>query len=512
MSTGDLNRVLAGAVCGAGLLLAGTAAQAQAQVQTETEGAPSTRVQVAEAAEGETRTGDLPPSFSPLVQDLLPSVVNISTRQTVEEDISPFGQLPEDHPFRRFFEGDPGQPQQQRQRERHSLGSGFIVDGEGYVVTNNHVIRQADDISVVLHDDTSLTAEVVGTDEHTDLALLKVEPDEPLTAVRWGQSADAEVGDWVLSIGNPFGLGGTVTAGIVSARGRAIEAGPFGRFIQTDAALNRGNSGGPLFDLDGGVIGVTTAILSPVGADVGIGFALPSDDAQPVIEELREHGTVSRGWLGVAVQPITEDLVEGLDLPGEEGALVGSVAPDSPAEAAGLRPGDVIVRLNGETVSDARDLAWRVANEEPGATVTLDIVRDGSETSLEATLGDQEERTAEALEPEPAPEPDAEPEDLAQRALGLELAEARGEVLERHDLPEDVTGVVVTDVMEGTPAETMGLRPGDVISQVGRQQVTEPEEVYQATAQALERGVEGLVLLVRRDDEARFVAVPFAQS
>ncbi|MDZ7712464.1 MAG: Do family serine endopeptidase [Rhodovibrio sp.] len=331
---------------------------------------------------------EMPPSFAPVAKDLLPSVVNIATTRQVEQQGGPLGQLPEGHPLRDFFERfGGGEPGQQRQRRTRSLGSGFVIDEAGYVVTNHHVIKQADQVSVVLQDDTRLEAEVVGADPKTDLALLKVDAERALAAVDWGDSATAEVGDWVLAIGNPFGLGGSVTAGIVSARGRAINAGPYSRFIQTDTAINRGNSGGPLFNTDGEVIGVNTAILSPSGGNVGVGFALPSKVAQPIIAELKANGEVVRGWLGVSVQPVTDQLAQGLELPQDTGALIGDVRPNSPAEQAGLKSGDVVVGFDGEAVNDPRDLAWKTSQRDPGETVELALYRDGARRTVEVELG-----------------------------------------------------------------------------------------------------------------------------
>ncbi len=465
---------LAGLALGVLLVLAGTAAAQQA-----------------------TR----PASFAPLAKDLTPAVVNISTTKEVEGPESPFSQLPEGHPLRRFFDEFMG-PQQRRSRKMSSLGSGFIIDDSGYIVTNHHVVKQATDVTVILHDDRRLDARIVGTDPKTDLAVLKVDTDRDLTAVSWGDSDAAQVGDWTLAIGNPFGLGGSVTAGIISARGRDINAGPYSRFIQTDTAINRGNSGGPLFNMDGEVIGVNTAILSPSGGSVGVGFALPSQVAQPIVAELRRSGDVVRGWLGVTVQPVTRKLAEGLDLPQDEGAIIGSVAEGGPAARAGLQSGDVIVAMNGEPVRDSSQLAWRVSQTDPGTEVAFTLYRNGERRSVTVALGRLDEGGAEVSAEAAAAE--------AERALGAKLAAPEPQVLEEFDLPRDVRGAVVVSVMRGGPAASRGIRPGDVIARVGRQEVSGPEDVYGYVAKALKQGADGIVALVRRDGRAQFVSLPLA--
>lgn len=447
---------------------------------------------------------DVPATFAPVAKELLPAVVNISTTRTVEgEEGGPFAQLPPDHPLREFFKGLPGTPE--RQRQLRSLGSGFIVDGDGTIVTNHHVIREADSVTVILHDDTRLEAEVVGVDPKTDLAVLDVDTERQLTAARWGDSETAEIGDWVLAIGNPFGLGGSLTAGIVSARGRDINAGPYSRFIQTDTAINRGNSGGPLFNLDGEVIGVNTAILSPSGGNVGVGFALPARVAQPIIEELRRDGEVTRGWLGVSVQPVTEDLAKGLDLPGRKGALVGSVLEGGPAAEAGLEQGDVILELDGRAIEDASALAWMVSQRDPGEAVELTLWRDGGKRTQSVKLG----RLADARTAARAPA-EGDPERVVAKRLGLRLAPPVPQVKEKFDLPADAQGAVVVGVARGGPAASRGIRPGDVITQIGRQKVADPEAAAQAVVEALKQGADGAIVLVRRGNQSRFVSLPFA--
>jgi serine protease Do len=474
---------LAGAACGA-MLLAGAAPGAM-------QAAPA-------------RAQEMPPSFAPVAKGLLPAVVNISTTRRAEQQAGPLGQLPEGHPLREFFERFGGGQGQERQRRLRSLGSGFVIDESGYVVTNHHVIKQADTVTVVLQDDTRLEAEVVGSDPKTDLALLKVDAGRELTDVDWGDSATAEVGDWVLAIGNPFGLGGSVTAGIVSARGRAINAGPYSRFIQTDTAINRGNSGGPLFNTDGEVIGVNTAILSPSGGNVGVGFALPSKVARPIVAELKENGEVVRGWLGVSVQPVNSRLARGLDLPRDEGALIGDVRPDGPAAAAGLRSGDVVVGFDGRSVDDARDLAWFTSQSDPGETVELTVYRDGEKRRLTVELGRLSDATGQAA----AGGQQDEVAKLTAQSMGVQLAEPTPQVVEEFDLPRGIEGAVVARVAPNGPAAAQGIRPGDVIRQVGRREVEGPRTVYRAVRRVLNQGDDGVVVLVQRGSQTQFVSVP----
>ena len=450
-----------------------------------------------------------PGSFADLAERLLPAVVNISTTQTVGErqfDLPELPQFPPGSPFDEFFEdffdrrGQSGPP-----RRATALGSGFIVDPNGYIVTNYHVIQGADAITVILQDDTNLEAEIVGVDEKTDVAVLRVQPDTPLPAVPWGSSDSMRVGDWVLAIGNPFGLGGTVTAGIISAFGREITNQPYDDFIQTDASINRGNSGGPMFNLDGEVIGINTAIFSPTGGSVGIGFAIPSDLARQVVDQLIEFGRTRRGWLGVRIQTVTDEIAEGLGLPEPTGALVASVTPDGPAEDAGIEPGDVILTFNGEDVPEMRRLPRIVAETDVGSEVPVQIWRRGSQQAVTVTLGELEAAEDQGLlaaAPQSIP---GEETDLGE--LGLSLVGIDDAVREEYGLADDAEGVLITGVEAASPAADKGLQPGLVIIEVGQEPVATPQDVATRIDEAREAGRRSVLLLIKRDGDLRFVAL-----
>ena len=444
-----------------------------------------------------------PESFADLADQLLPTVVNISTTQTIED--GPSQDLEE--LFRDFLERRGEEPPQRRRAS--SLGSGFIIDAEGYIVTNHHVIEGADEITVRLHDDRTLKAELVGSDQETDLALLKVESSEPLPAADWGESEKARVGDWVMAIGNPFGLGGTVTVGIISAQQRDINAGRYDDFIQTDAAINKGNSGGPMFDLDGRVIGVNTAIFSPSGLSVGIGFAIPSQLARNVISQVKKFGEVRRGWLGVRIQTVNEELAEGLQLDRPHGALVASVTEDGPAAEAGIQQGDVILRFDGREVSEMRKLPRMVAETPIGGAVEVVVWRKGREEIFSVTLGELDLEQVAAVEPEPAvPDPD----ELEIPALGLEVETVSALLREQFQLKESAEGVLITQVdHEGNGAEK-GLTPGDLIVEVDQEAVSSPIDVAERIEKAQEGGRRVVTLLVSRQGEHRWVAVRIGES
>src|SRR6266851_2434903 len=410
-----------------------------------------------------------PDSFADLAEKLLPSVVNISTTQTLKsergrERAGPeIPQFPPGSPFEEFFRDflDRGLPKSGRPdaqpRKATSLGSGFIIDPAGYVVTNNHVIADADEITVILHDDTNLKAEVVGRDTKTDIALLKVKTDRPLSAASWGDSDTARVGDWVLAIGNPFGLGGSVTAGILSARQRDINSGPYDDFLQTDASINRGNSGGPMFNMDGQIIGINTAIYSPSGGSIGIGFAIPSALAKAVVAELENEAdhTVHRGWLGVRIQAVTDEIAESLGLDKARGALIASVNENGPAQAAGIQAGDVVVSFNNRPVGDMRRLPRLVAETPVDRTVKVKVWRKRKEHLLDVKVGELNEDDQQAAA-SPKQQPPA-PVAGAVKALGLSLANITPELRERFSLSEDTAGVVVTDVATDSPASEKGM-------------------------------------------------------
>ncbi len=450
-----------------------------------------------------------PESFSGLAKKLLPKVVNISTTQKVEGRAGPeLPQLPPGSPFEDFFKDffERNQPQQ-RSRRATSLGSGFIVDNKGYVVTNNHVIQDAEEITVILHDDTRLPAKLVGRDPKTDLAVLKVETELKISPVEFGDSDKSEVGDWVIAIGNPFGLGGTVTAGIISARGRDINAGPYDDFLQTDASINRGNSGGPMFNLDGEVIGINTAIFSPTGGSVGIGFAIPSAVASPVIRQLIKFGEVKRGWLGVRIQTVTDELAESFGLEKAIGALVASVVAGGPAEKAKIKAGDVIIGFNGREVSEMRRLPRMVAETEVGNDVPVEVWRDRKKVKLKVHIGELEE--------------DQKPTEVARRTeggatkvedLGLELAAINDKVREKFSLGEDAKGVVVTAVDDAGPAAEKGIRPGDRVVEVSQEAVSSPDQIAAKVTEAKKSGRKSVLLLIEGQGQMRFVAVKIGKS
>lgn len=449
-------------------------------------------------------------SFADLVERVQPAVVNVSTRSKVTKastDIMPF-RFPEGSPFaeqfREFFErrqrGAPGN----EGPEARGVGSGFIIDAEGHVVTNHHVIEGADEIQVTLSDGTELEATVVGHDEKTDLAVLKVASDKPLPSVAFGDSDAARVGDWVVAVGSPFGLGGTVTAGIISARGRDIRSGPFDDFLQVDAPINRGNSGGPLFDQDGNVIGVNTAIFSPSGGSVGIGFAIPARLAQEVVAALRTEGKVQRGWMGVNIQQLTPDLAESFGLEDTNGALVAAVSQGSPAETGGVAVGDIIMEFDGTPIDAMRDLPRAVASAKAGSTVSVKLLRDGKPRSVTLEVGRMpgEEKVAARGADQPSEE----------ARLGVKLAALDDGARGRLGLSADAAGVLVASVQAGSPAARTGLRPGDVIVRVGSEEVTRPEQVAQAMRDAHDASRSSVVMLVSRNGNERFVAVPFGQG
>jgi serine protease Do len=476
------------------------------------------------------------PTLAPLVKKVLPAVVNVSVEMKPgasdsDEDQDPdqdqdqnqdqdqgnqdqgpqagpgpqqgLPQSPFDQFLRRFFHQGPNGMPMEPHAERMALGSGFIIDPSGYIVTNNHVVENADKVTVIFQDDSKLTAKVIGRDDKTDLALIKIDAPKPLPYVEWGDSNEMQVGDWVLAVGNPFGLGGTVSSGIISARGRDIHEGPYDDFLQIDASINRGNSGGPTFNLDGKVIGINTAIYSPNGGSVGIGFAIPSSLAKPVIEQLKEHGKVQRGWLGVQIQEVTPELAKSLGLPKAEGALVADVTSGGPAEKIGIKQGDVIMSFDGHEVAKLRDLPLAVAETPVGETAHVELWRDGKDITLAPVIAAMPEH----------PEQMAE-NDGGQSAMGLTLAPLTPERREQLHVGKDVKGVVVTGVAENSPLATLGIEQGDVIEQVNRHPVATPEEAaHQFDAVKRENGPEkSVLLLINRHGINQYVAMSVEEN
>jgi serine protease Do len=454
-----------------------------------------------------------PDNISDVAEKVIDAVVNISTSQKVEARNTPMPQLPNDPQldelFRDFFnrrgQGDP-QNRERGPRRVNSLGSGFIIDAAGIVVTNNHVISEADEITVILNDGARLKAELIGKDQKTDIALLRVKPDKPLKAVKFGDSEKLRLGEWVIAIGNPFSLGGSVTAGIVSARNRDINSGPYDNYIQTDAAINRGNSGGPLFNLDGEVIGINTAIISPSGGSIGIGFAVPSKTAMPVIEQLKQFGETRRGWLGVRIQQVTDEIAESLKISPPRGALVAGVDDKGPAKPAGIEPGDVIVKFDGKDIKEMRDLPRVVADTPVGKQTPVVIIRKGKEETKSVTLGRLEdgEKLAAADQKGDSP-PD---KTVVKKALGIELANMSNDLRKRYKIKDTVKGVVITGIDSNSPAADKRLSPGDVIVEIAQEAVANADDLQAKIDKLKKDGRKSALLLVASaDGELRFVAL-----
>lgn len=466
--------------------------------------------QRADAQESNLSLSSRPSSFADLAERLLPSVVNIATAQIVRErrrtfrDQSPFNEF-----FDRFFRDHRRRFNDSITRKVTALGSGFVIDAEkGLVLTNHHVIKDADQISVILQDETILEATVVGQDDKTDIALLRVETDHILHEVTFGNSDDIRVGDWVLAIGNPFGLGGTVTAGIVSARGRVLNNGPYIDYLQTDASINRGNSGGPMFNLDGEVIGMNTLIISPSGGSVGIGFAIPSLSIQWVLDQLTEYGQIRRGWLGVQIQEVTEEIAETLNLPEPVGALVVDVLSDSPALRAGIQARDVILKFNNTDIRSMQALPGIVAQTEIGATVEVVIWRDNEEKVIQVTVGELEQ--GEQSEQFDNPQDRVPLEELI--FLGLTLEEITSESRQQYDIPQQINGVLISNVQQDSHAAQKGIRPGNVITQIDDQEITTLQDVSQVIQRTRETNKSSLLLRIRLNRGYRFIALPLGQE
>jgi serine protease Do len=452
-----------------------------------------------------------PQGFADLAEKLSPMVVNISTSQTLRRPAQaqqpPDGSQNDDF-FRNFLNRD------NRPRRVQSLGSGFIIDQAGYVVTNNHVIDGADEITVILSDTTSLTAKLVGKDDKTDLALLKIESKTPLTVSKFGDSDKARVGELVMAIGDPFGLGGTVTTGIISARNRDINSGPYDDFIQTDASINRGNSGGPLFNMDGEVIGVNSAIYSPTGGSVGIGFAIPSNAAKRVIEQLKASGLIARGWIGVRIQAVSDEIAQSVGMDRARGAMIAGVTTDGPAAKAGMQNGDIVINFDGKPVADSRALPRLVADTDVGKAVEIEVLRKGQPRKLPITIEKLVEETQVASadsrpapgnnQPAPATPAPAGPQIVN---LGMTLAPITGESRRRYKLNDTVAGAVVTDVDMDSPAGQKNIRSGDVITEVAQTKVTSPEEVSAKLAEEKSAGRKVVLIQISRGGELTFIGV-----
>jgi serine protease Do len=465
------------------------------------------------ATVGAASAASLPPeTFADLAAKVTPAVVNISSTQHMTgagdeqgDQGMPFN-FPPGSPFEQFFHH-----YKNRKGEKvTALGSGFIIDPAGYIVTNNHVIDGSSDIHVTLSDGKDLSAKLIGADKKTDLALLKVEASKPLPFVSFGNSDVARVGDWVLAVGNPFGLGGTVTTGIISARSRDLHDGPFDDFLQIDASINRGNSGGPTFNLAGDVIGINTAIASPNGGSVGIGFAIPSNMAKPVIYQLRKTGRVDRGWIGVEIQSVTPEIASSLGLGDATGTLVASVQPNGPAAAAGMQQGDVILSFDGQTVHETRELPRIVADTPAGKRVDVTVWRDEQRKTISLTVAPMKIESEVASANDNSG--DQNPAGTANRVLGVQLAELTSDLRQQLGLADDVKGVVVTDVDEQGAAAKQGLRQGDVIEQVSRHQVATPEEVGQLVQRAVAANKPAVLLLVNRQGNEVFLAVKVGKA
>jgi len=478
-----------------------------------------------------------PESFAPLVENVIDAVVNISASQTVENRAVPLPDAPPGAPFEDFFndffnrrgeggESRPGQPNQRRgdnqpnrrgeggngqQRRSSSLGSGFVIDASGIVVTNNHVIGEANDITINFNDGTKLKAEVVGRDPKTDLAVLKVKSDKPLKFVKFGDDQASKVGDWVMAVGNPFGFDSSVTTGILSARNRRINSGPYDNFIQTDAAINRGNSGGPLFNMNGEVIGINTAIISPSGGSIGIGFAVPASTAAPVIEQLRNFGETRRGWLGVKIQEVDDGIAESLGLGKVRGAMVAGVDDKGPAKPAGIETGDVIIRFDGKDVKDSRELPRIVATSAVGKAVDVVVFRKGKEQTLKVTLARLEDGELVAASATKPAEPSNAPAPVVRRALGLELTQLNADARKRFNIKDGQKGVLISRVDPNSNAADKRLAAGDVIVEVGQEPVNTPQELTERVEKLKKENRKSALLLVANaQGELRFVAVQIA--
>lgn len=459
-----------------------------------------------------------PSSFADLAEQLLPAVVNVSSTQRVKEiddagmpDLPPF---PPGSPFEDFFEDFMDQRGSRNNGgiapalPAASLGSGFIIDAEnGYIITNNHVVKDADEIRITLHDDSTIPAEIVGRDEKIDIAILKVTTDKKLEAVKFGNSDKMRVGDWIVAIGNPFGLGGTVTSGIISARQRDINSGPYDDYLQTDASINRGNSGGPMFDLDGNVIGINTAIFSPTGGSVGIGFAIPSNLAKPVVDQLIKFGRTKRGWLGVRIQTVTDEIAESLGLDKARGALIASTTPGGPAEAAKLQAGDIVLEFDGKPVVDMRALPRIVAETPIDKAVSLTYWRDGREVKAKVEIGELEKAEDNGLlASNSKPQTKVEKSEKVKN-IGMSITSLNNALRNQYNVPDDVDGVLITKVDPKGEAAEKGLNAGDVIVEINQKPVTSIKEFTTVMKKAIKSKRSSVLLLINHEGDVKFVAL-----
>ena len=431
----------------------------------------------------------VPSSFADLVEKLSPSVVSIASTTIIENNSqNQIPQFPEGSPFDEFFKDYFDRDQRRSQRPMTGLGSGFIISNDGIIVTNNHVIEGADEITVILSDETEFTAQLLGRDPKADIAVLKIDPeDSNLIAVEWGDSDDMRVGDWTIAIGNPLGLGGTVTAGILSAISRDIGGGPYVKFLQTDASINRGNSGGPLFNIDGKVIGINTAIVSQTGGSIGLGFAIPSNSAKKIVQQLKDFGKTKRGWLGIQIQPVTQDFAESLGLPNQKGAFVSNVNPKGPSKGAGLEPGDVILKFNDSEIIKMSDLPRVVAESDVGSTAYLEVWRKNKKINIEVILGE---------------------------LPGEIITERNNNETPNVEINIDVLGISISNNDKGVEVtkisdQDTNLQIGDIILEVNRELVNDTNS-FKKIVTALEKtGRSSLLLKILRDEEQLWVTIRF---
>ncbi len=455
--------------------------------------------------------------FADLADELLPTVVNVSTKQKIKPKNVP--QIPQFGPnspfedmFRDFFDRYGGDRHGSSPQQISSLGSGFVIDAaKGYIVTNNHVVEHADDVRIILHDDTTIEAKVIGKDKKTDIAVLQIKTNHKLVAAKWGNSDEARVGNWVFAIGNPFGLGGTVTAGIISARQRDINAGPYDDFIQTDASINRGNSGGPMFNIKGEVIGVNTAIFSPTGGSVGIGFAVPSNLAKNVVAQLIKYGKTKRGWLGVKIQNVSDEIAESLGLEKTMGALVSSVIEDGPAAKAKIKTGDIILKFDGKEVSEMRQLPRIVAETEVGKKVEVVLWRDGKKITTKVKLGELEKAEEEGLVASNDNLPNGENAPLNNgvefKEFGFKLSPLNPNLRQKYNIAKDVNGLVIVEVNSDGSAYEKGLREGDVIVEAGQELVNSTKDFRKIVKSSIKANKKSILLLIARNGDLRFVGL-----